>query len=65
MEIQNLPTLNACLNSLAVVFLFFGRRAIKRGNTGLHRRLMIMAISVSALFLTSYLYYHYNVPGAK
>jgi putative membrane protein len=50
-----LPPLNALLNGSAGVLLVLGWRAIRRGERERHRRLMISAVSVSALFLASYL----------
>jgi len=38
-----------------------GRSYIKRGRMAAHRGVMITALISSALFLTSYLYYHYHV----
>jgi putative membrane protein len=52
---EALAPLNALLNATAGTLLFLGWRAIRRGDRQLHRRLMIGAVSVSALFLTSYL----------
>lgn len=65
MTIQDLPTLNATLNSVATVFLLVGYISIKQGRRETHKRLMIGALVVSAAFLTSYLIYHYNVPSKK
>jgi uncharacterized membrane protein YozB (DUF420 family) len=65
MTVQDLPTLNAGLNSVAAFFLLWGYVAIKRGNKDLHRRLMQTALAVSAAFLTSYLIYHYHVPSKR
>jgi putative membrane protein len=53
--VDALAPLNALLNGTAGTLLFLGWRAIKRGDREVHRRLMIGAVSVSALFLTSYL----------
>lgn len=50
-----LPTVNAALNSLSAVLLFCGWLAIRRREVTIHRRCMIGAFSVSALFLVSYL----------
>ncbi len=50
-----LAPLNALLNATAGTLLFLGWRAHKRGDRERHRRLMIGAVSVSALFLVSYL----------
>lgn len=65
MTIQDLPTLNASLNTIAGFLLLFGYIAIKQGKKELHKKLMISALGVSAAFLTSYLIYHYNVPSKK
>lgn len=65
MTLQDLPTLNACLNSIAATFLLTGYIAIKQGKRELHKKLMVAALIVSAAFLTSYLIYHYNVPSKK
>ena len=56
--IEYLPTLNACLNSASAVFLLLGRFAIARGDRTLHKRSMISAVTVSVLFLISYLTFH-------
>ena len=60
MDLPFLPTLNACCNSLAMVCLLLGWRAIGRCNTTTHRNWMLAALGCSALFLTSYLVYHYT-----
>ena len=60
MELSSLPTLNACLNSLAFVLLLAGYVAIKKGKRDLHRNIMVSALVVSACFLASYLTYHYS-----
>ncbi|MCK6460259.1 MAG: DUF420 domain-containing protein [Planctomycetes bacterium] len=57
--IENLPALNAVLNSLSALCLCSGYLAIRRGRRELHIKLMIAALSASALFLVSYLTYHY------
>ena len=61
MNVQELPLLNASLNSLATLLIVAGLVAIKKERKGLHRVLMGGAIGVSAVFLTSYLIYHFNV----
>ena len=55
---EALPTLNACLNSTSALLLLLGRYAIARGDRRLHKRSMIGAVTVSVLFLVSYLTYH-------
>ena len=65
MTVQDLPTLNASLNTIAGIFLLSGYIAIKKDKKDLHKWLMISALVVSAAFLTSYLIYHYHVPSKK
>ncbi len=65
MTVQDLPSLNASLNSVAAVLLLSGYVAIKQKKEDLHKKLMISALVVSAAFLTSYLIYHYHVPSKK
>lgn len=50
-----LPTINACLNTLATFFLVGGGIAIKKRNQALHKKFMIAALIASALFLTFYI----------
>ncbi len=58
------PGLNATLNGLSGVLLVVGYLAIKRRLVALHKGLMLAALLVSALFLASYLYYHFAIKGA-
>lgn len=57
-----LPHLNAGLNALACTCLLAARRAIARKDIASHRRAMLMALGLSALFLLSYLAYHLSSP---
>jgi len=61
MKITDLSTLNAFLNSISAILLLFGYRAIRRSDSSGHRKIMITALISSALFLISYLIYHYYV----
>jgi len=58
-----LPTINASLNLLAGIFLFFGWRAIKAKKPDIHRKFMVMALVASTLFLISYITYHMLIHG--
>ncbi|MBD3166840.1 DUF420 domain-containing protein [bacterium] len=58
-------TLNASLNLVATLFLAFGYRAVRKGRYELHKRLMIAALATSAVFLVSYLIYHYSVGSVQ
>lgn len=57
-DLSFVPALNACLNAASAVLLVAGVRAIKRGNRSLHMRLVISALTCSALFLVGYVTYH-------
>lgn len=57
--IPYLPHLNAFLNSTSTVLLVAGYLFIRRRNIASHKRCQIAALVTSALFLVSYLVYHY------
>lgn len=57
------PTINAVLNGLAAIFLFLGWRAIRAKQPEVHRKFMMAALTVSALFLGSYVTYHILIHG--
>ena len=61
MALSDLPALNATLNGLSAVFLVSGYVFIRRGDRLMHKRCMIGALTLSALFLTSYVIYHLNM----
>ena len=61
MTVSDLPALNASLNALASLFLLAGYVFVRQQKIGAHRACMLGALATSALFLTSYLIYHYNV----
>lgn len=49
------PALNALLNAASGVFLVMGLHAVSQRKLALHRKRMLTAISISAVFLVSYL----------
>ncbi|HEU5162411.1 MAG TPA: DUF420 domain-containing protein [Thermoanaerobaculia bacterium] len=53
-----LPALNAALNATAATLLIIGFTYIRKRRIREHRRMMLSACGVSALFLVSYLTYH-------
>lgn len=59
------PVIDAVLNGTSAVLLLVGRSYIKRGRMAAHRAVMITALVSSALFLTSYLYYHAHVGSVR
>lgn len=65
MELRDLPALNACLNFTAFVLLLIGYRLIRQGKREAHRKVMLAAFTVSAIFLASYLVYHFQVGSVK
>ncbi len=60
MTISDLPALNATLNAIAATLLVCGYLLIRRGRRKLHEQCMLGALATSALFLVSYVTYHYH-----
>lgn len=60
MSVADLPAVNATLNAIAATLLVVGYVLIRRGRIDQHRRVMLAAFAISALFLVSYLVYHAN-----
>ena len=60
MSVSDLPTVNAMLNGLASLFLIIGFVFIRQKKIPQHRAMMLAAFATSTLFLTTYLYYHFN-----
>jgi len=60
MSANELPHLNAVLNSLSAVFLITGYLYIKNNRRDAHKNAMLTAFTISALFLISYIIYHYT-----
>ena len=56
-----LPPLQAVLNMTAAALVGVAYYHIRKGNRKAHQTCIIAALTVSALFLTSYLYYHNEV----
>src|SRR5579864_8617704 len=54
-----LPAANAGFNSMCALCLVFGYINIRRGNQLIHKRFMLTATVFSALFLASYITYHF------
>lgn len=65
MSVESLPTVNAALNATSALLLLAGYFAIRSGKPNLHRALMATALATSAVFLTSYLIYHFQVGSVK
>jgi len=58
MTVHDIPPVNATLNATATVLITLGFIFIKTGRILWHRRVMMTAMVVSALFLTGYVTYH-------
>ena len=63
--ISYLPHLNAILNSTSALLLLAGFSFIRRGRIQAHRNCQVSAVVTSALFLISYLTYHYYHGATK
>lgn len=57
--VGSLPAANAVFNSLSAICLTLGYMNIRRGRRLVHMRFMVSATVFSALFLLSYITYHY------
>jgi uncharacterized membrane protein YozB (DUF420 family) len=60
-DISILPHFQASMNLLCTASLLTGYYFIKKENKEAHMKCMVTALTASAIFLVSYLYYHYNV----
>ena len=65
MTLQDLPTLNAALNTASAALLLTGWWLIRHGRRDAHRRAMLAALATSTLFLVSYLTYHFEVGSVR
>jgi uncharacterized membrane protein YozB (DUF420 family) len=63
--VRDLPALNALLNGTAGLLLAVGWILIRRGHRLAHKRVMLAAVACSAVFLVSYLTYHYHVGSVR
>lgn len=61
MDFGFLASVNAALNFTSATLLTIGYVNIRRDRQETHRRFMLAALTSSALFLISYLIYHYTV----
>jgi putative membrane protein len=61
--LYTLPMINATLNGTAFIVLLAALIAIKSKNIALHKRLTSIALTLSVLFLVSYVVFHYTTPS--
>ncbi len=54
MTVHDIPALNATLNGIATILISIGYVFIKTGRIAAHRKVMITAMVVSAIFLVGY-----------
>ena len=64
-RLTDLPILNAALNTTSAILVGTGFYFIKKKNIRAHKFCMIAALVVSAVFLTSYLIYHYHAGSVR
>jgi protein SCO1/2/putative membrane protein len=62
---EDFPAFNALLNAASGFLLLLGWVLIRLRRILLHAACMLTALAVSALFLTSYLYYHLAIKGGQ
>lgn len=60
-----LPPFHATLNAIAAVFLLMAYYFIRNKNVDAHRRSIYAALVCSALFLLSYVLYHFTTPETR
>jgi uncharacterized membrane protein YozB (DUF420 family) len=63
MTISDIPALNASLNAVATVLILTGFALIKAGNKDAHRKVMLTAGAVSAVFLVGYVTHKVLIRG--
>ncbi|MFA7429392.1 MAG: DUF420 domain-containing protein [Rhodospirillaceae bacterium] len=57
-----LPHVNAALNAITTVLLVVGLVMARAGRADVHRPVMAAALVTSAIFLVSYVIYHFTAP---
>lgn len=65
MDITVIPHINAVLNAFTIVLLWVARSHAKAGNEVAHKKTMMSAFAVSAVFLILYTTYHFSGGFAK
>lgn len=63
MTIRDIPALNATLNGLATILISIGFILIKSGRKEAHRKVMMTAMVVSAVFLVGYVTHKILIRG--
>jgi putative membrane protein len=65
MSLSFLPPFHAAVNALAAVVLVIALIAVLKGRIALHRRMIMVAMGLSVLFLLSYVAYHFTSNEVK
>ena len=65
LDVSALPLLNAVLNGISSVLLVVAFIFIRQKKIDLHRRTMLTAFGISAMFLVSYVTYHWYMRGPQ
>jgi uncharacterized membrane protein YozB (DUF420 family) len=63
MSVHDLPAVNASLNGLATALITAGFFCVKTGRIAAHRKLMMSAAAVSAIFLVGYVAHKIAIHG--
>lgn len=64
-DVTILPLLNAIFNCFTFIFLLLALFAVKKRNIPLHRKWIYAAFTTTALFLVSYVTYHFLTEPTK
>jgi putative membrane protein len=64
-DLSFLPPFHAAVNATAAVILVIALIAVMKGRIALHRRMIMMAMGLSVLFLLSYVAYHFTSDEVK
>ncbi len=65
LDVSALPIVNSILNSITTILLILAFIAIKNKNISLHKKLNLSAFTTSAMFLITYVIYHWFKAGPK
>lgn len=61
-DLSFLAPFHSTVNGITFFVLVFALVQIKRGNINLHRKAIYVAMTLSVVFLTSYVLYHFTTP---
>ena len=64
-DVSRLPLVNSVLNTITTVLLICAFIAVKNKNIDLHKKLNLAAFGTSAMFLVTYVIYHWFKAGPK